>query len=59
MRVQKRKKRFLAILKLDMKKAYDRGEWDFLEACLIKMGFCSMWVNRVMSCDFSSVKREA
>lgn len=55
MRVRKRKKRFQAILKLDMKKAYNRVEWDFLEACLLKMGFCPIWVNRIMKCVTSAI----
>lgn len=50
LRVRKRKENFQAILKLDMKKTYDRVEWDFLEACLRKMGFCEFWVNKVMKC---------
>lgn len=33
-----------------MQKAYDRLEWDFLQACLRKMGFCEEWVKRVMQC---------
>lgn len=33
-----------------MKKAYDRIEWDFLEACLLKFGFCAKWVNWIMQC---------
>lgn len=55
MRVSKRKKRFQAVLKLDMKKAYNRIEWDFLEACFVKMGFCLMWVERVMTCVTSAI----
>ncbi|PRQ18871.1 putative RNA-directed DNA polymerase [Rosa chinensis] len=37
-------------LKLDMNKAYDRVEWDFLEAALLKFGFSRGWVNLIMSC---------
>lgn len=37
-------------LKLDMSKAYDRIEWDFLKSILLKMGFSSWWVNLVLKC---------
>lgn len=37
-------------LKLDMSKAYDRIEWCFLEATLVKIGLDMRWVNRVMEC---------
>ncbi|XP_074306422.1 uncharacterized protein LOC141641666 [Silene latifolia] len=37
-------------LKLDMAKAYDRVEWDFLEGVLRIMGFEERWINRVMTC---------
>ncbi|XP_048129004.1 uncharacterized protein LOC125312956 [Rhodamnia argentea] len=33
-----------------MRKAYDRIEWDFLQDCLLCMGFDTHWVTCIMSC---------
>lgn len=36
-------------IKLDMSKAYDSVECDFLEAALLAYGFCDPWVSMVMT----------
>jgi hypothetical protein len=43
------RKGFMA-LKLDMSKAYDWIEWDFLEAIMVKLGFDSRWIQLIMVC---------
>ncbi|XP_039161281.1 uncharacterized protein LOC120289944 [Eucalyptus grandis] len=50
LRTSNKRKKFQAVLKLDMQKAYDRIEWDFLKACLTKMGFCDKWITWIMQC---------
>jgi len=45
----KGKECFMA-MKLDMSKAYDRLEWDFVEGVLRKIGFANRWISLLMSC---------
>ena len=40
---------FMAI-KLNMSKAYNRVDWNFLEELMRKMGFNERWINLIMGC---------
>ncbi|KAL8125037.1 hypothetical protein AgCh_012638 [Apium graveolens] len=40
----------VAGLKIDVSKAYDRLEWNFIEGMLRKVGFHEVWIERVMIC---------
>ncbi|CAM8884344.1 unnamed protein product [Rhodiola kirilowii] len=37
-------------IKLDMRKAYDRVDWNFLEQMQLRLGFPIEWVEKVMKC---------
>lgn len=43
------KAKYVAV-KTDMSKAYDRVEWNFLEALLLRMGFVEKWVSWIHWC---------
>ncbi|XP_050241207.1 uncharacterized protein LOC126690119 [Quercus robur] len=47
---RKKGKKGTLALKLDVSKAYDQVEWDFLKGMMIRLGFLGVWINRVMSC---------
>lgn len=36
--------------KLDLAKAYDRVDWDFLEGALERLGFSALWISWIMTC---------
>jgi hypothetical protein len=37
-------------IKLDMAKAYDRVEWNYLHTIMVAMGFPAMWCSLIMKC---------
>ncbi|CAL2275988.1 unnamed protein product [Prunus armeniaca] len=41
-------------LKLDLKKAYDLLDWNYIRACLLRFGFSAFWCDRVMNCIFTT-----
>ncbi|CAN6706248.1 unnamed protein product [Malus baccata var. baccata] len=47
---RKAKTKYELGLKIDIQKAYDRVEWDFLDAIMGIMGFCNRWRQLIMGC---------
>ncbi|XP_075636927.1 uncharacterized protein LOC142609203 [Castanea sativa] len=50
MHARKKGKKVSLALKLDVSKAYDCVEWQFLRGIMEKMGFPALWIERVISC---------
>jgi hypothetical protein len=50
MKSKTRGKRGEVALKLDISKAYDRIDWDFLKEMMVKMGFSQKWIRWIMLC---------
>ena len=49
-RKKRRKRDSYGVLKIDMSKAYDRVNWNFLKAVLTVMRFDPKWVRWIMEC---------
>jgi hypothetical protein len=50
MKRRKRGKNSVCAVKLDMMKAYDRVEWHYLQAIMLKLGFSAGFVRLVLKC---------
>jgi len=50
MKTKKRGEDRYVALKLDISKAYDRIDWDYLCAVMVKMGFQSRWIQWMSMC---------
>ncbi|KAH9689005.1 reverse transcriptase domain-containing protein [Citrus sinensis] len=49
-RQSKSKRNGLVAHKLDISKAYDRVEWEFVKCTMQKLGFSEKWVKLIMNC---------
>jgi hypothetical protein len=47
---RKKEKSETCAVKLDMTKAYDRVEWEYLRLIMTQMGFNDRWANLIMKC---------
>lgn len=52
--IAKAKKKGRVALKLDISKAYDKVEWNFLKQVMMRLGFEDKWVRLIMDCITTS-----
>ncbi|GMI69903.1 hypothetical protein HRI_000659600 [Hibiscus trionum] len=50
MKIKQSGKKSAFALKLDMAKAYDKVNWGFLRAMMLRLGFADTWVSALMHC---------
>ena len=50
LRKKKGRKNCFSVLQIDMSKAYDRLNWNFLKVVLIAMKFDAKWIRWIMEC---------
>ena len=50
MRINRWKSNNYVALTLDISKAYDRIDWSYLKAVILRMGFATQWVQWIMMC---------